>query len=323
MFSLNGNYIDLIIILVLIYFASSAFRYGFILILADFASFLLSLIASLRVYQFISTFFRNNFNLTKSLSDALSFLLAAIIIETLLGQLFYYLISKLPKKIRKSNINKYLGIVPALGEGVVFVAFILTLTISLPIKPGIKRDITESKIGSYLIKKTSTVERSINKVFGGIIDDSLTYFTVKQGSRESVKLDSGVGQLTVDEASETQMFALVNSERTKRGIAALNWDPKIVPVARAHAKDMWERHYFSHYSPEGKDVGDRLGAAHISYTLAGENLALAPTLQTAHTGLMNSEGHRANILEPRFKKVGIGVIDNGIYGKMFVQVFTD
>jgi uncharacterized protein YkwD len=52
-------------------------------------------------------------------------------------------------------------------------------------------------------------------------------------------------------------------------------------------------------------------------------LALAPTLATAHTGLMNSEGHRANILEPKFKRVGIGVIDNGVYGKMFVQVFTD
>jgi len=46
-------------------------------------------------------------------------------------------------------------------------------------------------------------------------------------------------------------------------------------------------------------------------------------LSTAHNGLMNSEGHRANILEPEFRKIGIGVIDNGVYGKMFVQVFTD
>src|SRR3972149_1155763 len=104
--SLNGNYIDLIIILVLIYFASSAWRFGFFLIVADFASFLLSLLISLRVYPFISTFFRSNFNIIKSLSDALSFLIAAIVIESLLGQLFYYLISKLPKKIRTSKINK-------------------------------------------------------------------------------------------------------------------------------------------------------------------------------------------------------------------------
>ncbi len=320
---LNGNYIDLIIILVLVYFASSAFRFGFLLLLADFASFLLSLLISLRLYQFVSTFFVANFNITKPISDALGFLIAAVVIESLLSRLFYFLISKLPKEIRKSKINKYLGIVPALGEGIVFIAFILTLIISLPVRPNIKRDVTNSKIGNFLIEKTSGVERSINRVFGGIIDDSLTYFTVKQGSRETVKLDSEIEKLTIDETSETQMFAMVNTERKKLGAPALTWDPNLVPVSRAHAKDMWERNYFSHYSPEEKDVGDRLDTAKIKYTIAGENLALAPTLQTAHTGLMNSEGHRENILDTRFKKIGIGVIDNGIYGKMFVQVFTD
>lgn len=48
-----------------------------------------------------------------------------------------------------------------------------------------------------------------------------------------------------------------------------------------------------------------------------------PTVIVAHNGLMNSEGHRANILSPEFSRVGIGVIDNGIYGKIFVQIFTD
>jgi uncharacterized protein YkwD len=86
---------------------------------------------------------------------------------------------------------------------------------------------------------------------------------------------------------------------------------------------MWERKYFSHISPEGEDVGDRLDRHNINYFYAGENLALAPTTQTAHNGLMNSEGHRRNILEPQFRSVGIGVIDNGVYGKIFVQVFTD
>ncbi|MFI5241190.1 MAG: CvpA family protein [Microgenomates group bacterium] len=320
---LNGNYIDLIVILVLVYFVSSAWKYGFLLILADFASFLISLITSLRVYKFIAIFFKANFNLSKSFSDALGFLIAAILIETALGKLFYFGISKLPKKIRDNKINKYLGILPALGEGLVFISFLLTLMVSLPVRPIIKKDITTSRIGSYLINKTSTLERSINQVFGGIIDDSLTYFTIKSGSKESVKLDNDIQKLAVDEASETQMFQMVNEERKKRGIEPLVWDPKIVPVARAHAKDMWERHYFSHYSPEGNDVGYRLDTAKIKYSVAGENLAMAPTLQTAHTGLMNSEGHRENILETRFKKVGIGVIDNGIYGKMFVQVFTD
>ena len=54
-----------------------------------------------------------------------------------------------------------------------------------------------------------------------------------------------------------------------------------------------------------------------------ENLALAPNVDIAHKGLMNSPGHRANILSPSFGRVGIGVIDGGGYGKMFAQEFAD
>jgi len=320
---MNGNYIDLIIIFILIYFVGNAWRYGFFLIIADFLSFLLSLLISLRVYKFVSVFLNSNFNLGKSISDAGGFLISAILIETILGQIFYWLVSKFPEKVRKSKINKYLGILPALGEGIIFSAFILTLFISLPVKPSVKKDITSSKIGNFLIIKTSSLEKTVNQVFGGIIEDSLTYFTVKPGSQETVKLDSEAGELKVDGTDEKQMLNLVNEERKKLGIAELSLFAPLSEVARAHAKDMWQRSYFSHYSPEGKDVGDRLNGAGVKFMLAGENLALAPTLQTAHTGLMNSKGHRENILEPKFKKVGIGVIDNGIYGKIYVQIFTD
>jgi uncharacterized protein YkwD len=61
----------------------------------------------------------------------------------------------------------------------------------------------------------------------------------------------------------------------------------------------------------------------VQYMLAGENLAYAPTVEIAHKGLMNSPGHRENILRPEFGRIGIGVIDGGIYGKMFTQNFGD
>ncbi len=317
------NWVDLVIIVILISYASDAFKRGFWLILADFASFFGSLLIALRLYQFTAKFIETNFNLTHSISNAVGFLLTSIIIQFLLSYALSWLLSRLPKAFLKHKLNQVLGLIPALGEGLILVSFFVTLIIALPLQPWIKRDVTNSKIGSYLVAQTAGVEKTINKIFGGIIEDSLTSFTLKPGSTGRIPLTSEVGVLSVDETAETQMFALVNTERRKRGIAELTWAPEIVPVSRAHAKDMWERKYFSHYSPEGKDVGDRLNEAGIDYSLAGENLALAPTTSTAHNGLMNSEGHRANILEPQFKKVGIGVIDNGIYGKMFVQVFTN
>lgn len=319
----NGNYIDLIIILILIYFGSEAFRHGVWVILADFISFLGSLLISLRAYKFAAEFLRNSFNLAHSVSNALGFLLTAIIAESILGIILGHAISKLPEKVWKRKWSKFLALIPAVGEGLILIGFVLTLVMGLPVAPFVKKDVTESKIGSYILRQTSGVEKLVNEIFGGVIEDSLTYLTVKPGSRESIELTSEVGELKEDPQAESQMVAFVNEERRKVGVGELTWKSEIVPVARAHAANMWERHYFGHVSPEGKDVGDRLSAAGIRYFIAGENLALAPTVKTAHTGLMNSEGHRANILEPKFKKIGIGVIDNGIYGKMFVQVFTD
>jgi uncharacterized protein YkwD len=64
-------------------------------------------------------------------------------------------------------------------------------------------------------------------------------------------------------------------------------------------------------------------AANVRFVDAGENLALAPTVPVAHRGLMNSPGHRANILYPKFGRLGIGIMDGGIRGLMISQEFRN
>jgi uncharacterized protein YkwD len=321
--NLGGNWVDLVIIAFLLYFFAEALRHGFWVILADFASFLGSLLLSLRVYQLLARFLRSSFSLSHSVSNALGFLISAILLEAILGFLLGHLIVRIPKKLWRSTWLKIAGPVLGVGEGLILVAFILTLIIGLPLKVSLKADVSASKIGGYILKQTSGAERLLNDIFGGVIEDSLTYLTVKPGSRERIDITAESIELKEDQVAETEMFRLINEERRKGGVGELSWAPEIALIARGHARDMWERRYFGHVSPEGKDVGDRLDTALINYTFAGENLALAPTVTTAHNGLMSSEGHRTNILEKRFNKIGVGVIDNGIYGKMFVQVFTD
>ena len=86
---------------------------------------------------------------------------------------------------------------------------------------------------------------------------------------------------------------------------------------------MFQQGYFSHVSPGGKGPFDRMRNDGVQFTNAGENIALAPTLDIAHSGLMHSPGHRANILRPEFGRLGIGIVDGGKYGLMISQEFRN
>ncbi len=122
-------------------------------------------------------------------------------------------------------------------------------------------------------------------------------------------------------ADEQKMLSLVNSARASAGLNPLQADMSLVKLARLKGQDMINKNYFSHTSPTYGSPFDMMKAAGVSYRYAGENLAGASTVDSAHTNLMNSPGHRANILKGSFTKVGIGVVNGGPYGKMFVQMF--
>ncbi len=320
---INGNYFDLVIIVVFSYFVIQSFKHGFWVSAVNFISFLSSLVLSLSFYNGLSNFININFSINGSTSDAIAFLISAIVLESAIGYILGFLISKLPKKILDHKFINVFGIIPGVGESFVVVSFLITLIIASPIKPQIKLDLSKSRIGSFILSNTTFLETEINKVFGKAISESLTYFTVSPETDKVIQIEVLEYNLKVDESAESEMLDRLNDERQKMNIEKLTFDKNLLVVARNHAQDMWQRKYFAHVSPDGKDVGDRLKDEKISYNVAGENLALAPTTLTAHKGLMNSKGHRENILDKRFKKVAIGVIDNGVYGKMYVQVFTN
>ena len=128
--------------------------------------------------------------------------------------------------------------------------------------------------------------------------------------------------ITTDSEAEQTMLTYVNLQRTQRGLAALRLDPALAAVAREHSTDMFQRSYFSHDAPSGETPFDRMHAAGITYTAAGENIAYAPNVTIADTGLMNSPEHRANILRPEFSRIGIGIISGGLFEEMYTQDFA-
>jgi uncharacterized YkwD family protein len=122
-------------------------------------------------------------------------------------------------------------------------------------------------------------------------------------------------------AKEQQMVNLVNQERAKVGLKPLAVDMTLVKLARQKSQDMIDKNYFGHQSPTYGSPFDMMKAAGVTYRAAGENLAGASTVDKAHVNLMNSSGHRANILNANFTHIGIGIIEGGPYGMMLTQMF--
>ena len=111
-----------------------------------------------------------------------------------------------------------------------------------------------------------------------------------------------------------------NTERRKAGCSALTVDPRLASGAQGHAADMAKNNYFSHTSRNGTSFGDRIRATGARFRTAGENIAKGqPTAAAVVKAWMNSAGHRRNILNCGFTRIGVGFDARGNY---WVQDFT-
>lgn len=315
------NWIDYLILAVLIFYAYGGYSSGFIRAFLDLVNFTLSFLIGLKFYGFIAGILIDKLSVSQGFSNAIGFFIVTIFAEIILGILINNFLSfNLPFL---KGLNKLLGILPGIFSGAILISFILILVVALPLSVPIKHAVSSSKVGNFLLSNAQGWEKSINNIFGGAINETINFLTVEPKSNESVSLNYKTKYTLLDPASEQKMFKLVNKERISRGLGQLVFDDQLRDVGRKHCKDMFEKGYFSHYTPEGLSPFDRMDEAGILYNSAGENLALSPNVDIAMQGLMNSPGHKANILSASFGRIGIGVIDGGIYGEMFCQEFTN
>jgi uncharacterized protein YkwD len=104
-----------------------------------------------------------------------------------------------------------------------------------------------------------------------------------------------------------QVLRLTNLERRRVGLNPLRLHPKLGRAAQAHSRDMGVNDFFSHTGSNGSSLGDRVRQVGYRYSYAAENIAAgSPNPQQVVNLWMNSPGHRANILAPRLKHIGIG-----------------
>lgn len=120
---------------------------------------------------------------------------------------------------------------------------------------------------------------------------------------------------------EQEVIRLVNEIRTRNGLKALTYDWELSRVARYKSQDMKDNNYFAHNSPVYGTPFQMIKSFGISYKSAGENIAKGyATPQTVVNGWMNSSGHRANILNANYTRIGVGYVAGGNYWtQMFIS----
>jgi uncharacterized protein YkwD len=319
------NWIDWIIFGLFVYELYRGWKSGFFALGITFISFALSLWVAILLRAPVSQFFSDKFGIASLWSTGIAYVGVALAGQMIFSYALSHLLLLIPAKIEKSKINNAFGAFVSGINCLTTVGFVLVLLLAIPMKGTIRADVRASVIGGSIVAFVETYGGPVKNTVDELEKTAAKFLTVDPKSNESVRIDvsPNTSELEVNDVAERALLELVNKERATAGAPALVVDVRVVSVARKHSKDMFMQRYFSHISKDGKTLGDRLGDGNIKFLFAGENLAYAPDVEMAHTGLMNSPEHKKNMLDPQFKHVGIGIISTTKYGMMVTEDFIN
>lgn len=305
----------------------NGYRSGFISTAYGLATWVVSF-ATAVVFQSPASQLVQYLGLSPATAHPVSFVLMLVLVELLFTAAGYFAVKPIVRHVHGIShwtelSDKVLGVFPSVARSLFVAGILLSALVVSPLSPELKAAVEQSRLSRALIERVSEIQPQLARL-SGQVGDNVPLFVTKLGEDETESLANILPDnltLAPDPSAEQQMFLLVNEERKNAGVQPLSWDDRLLPVARQHSEEMFRLKYFSHQSPVNGSPFDRLKAAKITYTKAGENLAYAQSVTIAHRGLMDSPGHKANILDPAFTRMAVGVIYAGAYGRMFTQMF--
>lgn len=315
------NYLDLILTAIIILIGWMGFKKGFISLFFLLIRWAGALLLALFLYMDVARILSRNFLIQEQWKLPVSFLLVFLIGFLLLSPVIFLINKVLRPAVHNSTINRVAGIIPGIALGLFSALLIVKVTAASMWKEAA----TEARQG--------TIANPLNNLAGWVSNKINNVLNISAGQKISGAFEDGFGVNLSEEFKsnnfysrpdlEQQLLQLVNKERSASGLKKVTEDAALQNAARKHAEDMFTRGYFSHETPEGTDPFERMKTLHIRFKTAGENLAHSNTLLSAHNGLMNSPGHRANILNTHFSRLGIAILDGGDKGLMIVEEFRD
>ncbi len=298
-------------------------RSGFIATLYGLVSWIVSLLLAFATLAAAAEIVVELTGIAAPAARAVGFIVVLLAIEGLFAVAARFVVSPLIQSVHATRagamVDRALGVIPSVLRALVVTAIGLAALLVLPVGNDVRGAIDGSRLGRALVSEVAAVQPYLGQLLGS---DAGALFVTKISADQQQQLDLPDDlDLEADPQAEAQMLQLVNEARAEVGLRPLSLDPRLVPIGRGHSEEMFRLRYFGHTSPVTGSPFDRIEAAGVEYSRAGENLAYAQSVAVAHRGLMESPGHRANILRREFTRIGIGVISAGPYGRMFTQVF--
>ena len=317
------HWLDLILLVILCVYAVVGWRRGVVKVGLEMAGFALSIVLATISYRSVGLVIDDLFPVPPSYVDAIAFLLVWWLVDLAWPYVSDALHERMPERWRLYKEYRGFGAVLGVLNGILISCVIVTVALSFPVPPWLKRDASVSVVALTMPEIIRGMDGLLKPALGTLAEQSFEMTTMQPWSDKLVTLRFRTYDVTVDPQSEEEMLRSIDLERFKQGLKPLSVDTRLRDVARAYAREMFEQGYFAHISPDGEKPYERVQRAGIRFGVTGENLAMAADAAVAHKGLMDSPGHRANILRSDFRNIGIGVIDGGVYGKMFVEIFMD
>ena len=305
-------------------------RRSFVPYLTELIAFGLGLAAALASFDVMGKFIHARLGVSPGVAGFGSFLLVLVLVHAVVQAPAHRVASWFGAGLRNASpsFQAFTGAVPALGVAAMLATMLLSVMVVVPIA-GLKSAVGDSLLGSQIVNSAGFVRLPVQRLL--VSDDTGSKRILESdpvsnpGEDAFYKLQFPATVTTQpDPVAEDRMLQKMNQERAKVGLSPLRVDTLLQQAARAHSADMYQRRYFSHKTPDGKTPYDRLHDLRFHYVTAGENIAFAPDVDQAWDSLMKSPDHRANILNPDFRCVGIGAVKglNG-YEEMFTQDFAD
>lgn len=317
------NLVDFGLLAAALVFLLHGYRKGAAAVVLEMSGLVAGLLLALLSYVPAARLLADVFGLPYPLGKPLSFLAVWAAAEIVVPPIFSFLHSRSSTCWSKSSWTKPVGALVAAVEVPVLAMFVLSLLLSFQFPVSVKQKVMLSRSGSALVRSAQTVESFGARLTGGSDAYESLAFSSPGGSGTAVVLWPSTVETFPDTLAEEELFARLNERRQSEGLRPLVMDQSLVAVARRHGDDMFVRGYLSSLTPEGRTPDNRATDSGIAFVRLTESLAHAPDVDLVFRGLTANQEFVSAALSSAHARVGVGVMNAGSRGRMFVLEFAD